>query len=68
MLELYKSSIVMKVLKPGKDGEPKEFNVTLTNVRTDLTTAEMTQLIQAFQTLIIHPVASAELVQYSYIL
>lgn len=68
MTQVYKSSIILKVLKVGDDGEPKEVNVTLANVRTDLTEAEMKQLIQAFQTLISHQVSAAELVQYSHII
>ena len=68
MVQLYKSSIILKVVKPGSNGEPKEVNVTLANVRNDLTEAEMTQLIQAFQTLISHQVSAAELVQYSHII
>lgn len=67
-MQLYKANIILKVLKTGDDGEPKEVNVTLSNVRTDLTEAEIGQLIQAFQTLIPHPVSSAELVQYSQII
>ena len=67
MLQLFKANIILKVLKADEDGEPKEVNVTLSNVRTDLTTAEMTQLIQAFQTLISYPVSAAQLVQYSHI-
>lgn len=68
MVQLYKSSIVLKVVKAGSDGEPKEVNVTLANLRTDLTEVEMTQLIQAFQTLISHQVSAAELVQYNHII
>ena len=67
MLELYKANIVLKVVKPGADGEPKETRVTLANVRIDLTTVEILQLIAAFQTLISHQLSDAELVQYSYI-
>ena len=67
MLQLFKANIILKVLKADEDGEPKEVNVTLANVRTDLTSAEMTQLIQAFQTLISYPVSAAQLVQYSHI-
>ena len=67
MLQLFKANIILKVLKADEDGEPKEVNVTLSNVRTDLTPAEMTQLIQAFQTLISYPVSAAQLVQYSHI-
>ncbi len=67
MLQLFKANIILKVLKADEDGEPKEVNVTLSNVRTDLTEAEMTQLIQAFQTLISYPVSAAQLVQYSHI-
>ena len=67
MLQLFKANIILKVLKADEDGEPKEVNVTLSNVRTDLTSAEMTQLIQAFQTLISYPVSAAQLVQYSHI-
>ena len=67
MVQLFKANIIMKVLKTGEDGEPKEVNVTLSNVRTDLTEGEMTQLIQAFQTLISYPVTAAQLVQYSHI-
>ena len=67
MLQLFKANIILKVLKADEDGEPKEVNVTLSNVRTDLTAAEMTQLIQAFQTLISYPVSAAQLVQYSHI-
>ena len=67
MLQLFKANIILKVIKAGEDGEPKEVNVTLSNVRTDLTPAEMTQLIQAFQTLISYPVSAAQLVQYSHI-
>jgi len=67
MLHLFKSNIILKVLKEGEDGEPKEVNVTLSNVRTDLTPDEMKQLVQAFQTLISHRVTAAQLVQYSYI-
>ena len=67
MLQPFKSNIILKVVKEGEDGEPKEVNVTLSNVRTDLTESEMTQLIQAFQTLIPHQVSSAQLVQYSNI-
>lgn len=68
MVQLFKSSIILKVLKTDEDGEPKEVNVTLANVRTDLTEAEMTQLIQAFQTLIPYSVSAAQLVQYSHII
>ena len=39
MVQLFKSSIILKVLKTDEDGEPKEVNVTLANVRTDLTEA-----------------------------
>ena len=67
MLQLFKANIILKVLKADENGEPKEVNVTLSNVRTDLTPAEMTQLIQAFQTLISYPVSAAQLVQYSHI-
>ncbi len=67
MVQLFKANIILKVLKADEDGEPKEVNVTLSNVRTDLTEAEMTQLIQAFQSLISHPVTAAQLVQYSHI-
>ena len=67
MVQLFKANIILKVLKAGEDGEPKEVNVTLSNVRTDLTEGEMTQLIQAFQTLISHQVSGAQLVQYSHI-
>ena len=67
MLELYKASLVLKVLKPLENGEFKEARVTLANVRTDLTTTEMKQLIQAFQTLIPYQFSDAQLVQYSYI-
>jgi hypothetical protein len=67
MVQLFKANIILKVIKAGDDGEPKEVNVTLSNVRTDLTPAEMTQLIQAFQTLISYPVSAAQLVQYSHI-
>ena len=67
MLQLFKANIILKVTKAGDDGEPKEVNVTLSNVRTDLTSDEMTQLIQAFQTLISYPVSAAQLVQYSHI-
>ena len=67
MLQLFKANIILKVEKMGDDGEPKEVNVTLSNVRTNLTPAEMTQLIQAFQTLISYPVSAAQLVQYSHI-
>ena len=67
MLQLFKANIILKVLKADEDGEPKEVNVTLSNVRTDLTPAEMTQFIQAFQTLISYPVSAAQLVQYSHI-
>lgn len=67
MLQLFKANIILKVLKADEDGEPKEVNVTLSNVRTDLTSDEMTQLIQAFQTLISYPVSAAQLVQYSHI-
>ena len=67
MVQLFKANIILKVLKAGEDGEPKEVNVTLSNVRTDLTEGEMTQLIQAFQTLISHQVTGAQLVQYSHI-
>ena len=68
MLHLFKSSIVLKVLKPDDDGEMKEVSVTLANVRTDLTTAEIKQLIQAFQTLISHQLSAAQLAQFSYVL
>ena len=37
MLQLFKANIILKVLKADEDGEPKEVNVTLSNVRTDLT-------------------------------
>ena len=67
MLQLFKANIILKVVKVGEDGEPKEVNVTLSNVRTDLTESEITQLIQAFQTLISHQVSTAQLVQYSHI-
>ena len=67
MLDLYKSSIVLKVQKLDKDGEPKTTSVTLARVRTDLTPDEMNQLIEAFRTLISHEIVYAELVQYSYI-
>ena len=67
MLELYRANIILKVVKPGEDGEPKESRVTLNNVRIDLTTAEIMQLIDAFQTLISHQLSDAELVHYSYI-
>ena len=67
MLNLYKSNIILKVLKADENGETKDARVTLNNVRSDLTTAEMKQLIQAFQTLISHQLADAELVQYSHI-
>ena len=67
MLQLYKSNLVLKVMKPGEDGEPKEARVTLANVRTDLTTDEIKQLIAAFQTLISHQLSDAEVVQYSYV-
>ena len=67
MVQLFKANIILKVIKAGEDGEPKEVNVTLSNVRTDLTPAEMTQLIQAFQSLISHPVTGAQLVPYSHI-
>jgi len=67
MLQLFKANIILKVIKAGDDGELKEVNVTLSNVRTDLTSDEMTQLIQAFQTLSSHQVSAAQLVQYSHI-
>ena len=67
MLDLYKSSIVLKVQKLDKDGEPKTTSVTLAKVRTDLTPNEMNQLIEAFRTLISHEIVYAELLQYSYI-
>lgn len=67
MLDLYKSSIVLKVQKLDKDGEPKTTSVTLARVRTDLTPDEMNQLIEAFRTLISHEIVYAELLQYSYI-
>ena len=67
MLNLYKANLVLKVMKPSEDGEPKEARVTLANVRTDLTTAEIKQLIAAFQTLISHQLADVELVQYSFV-
>ena len=68
MVQLFKANIILKVLKADEDGEPKEVNVTLSNVRTDLTTDEMKQLVQAFQSLISHPVSAAQLVQYSHII
>ena len=67
MLQLYKSNLVLKVMKPSEDGKPKEARVTLANVRTDLTTDEIKQLIAAFQTLISYQLADAELVQYNYV-
>ena len=69
MLNLYKANLVLKVMKPIEDGDgkPKEARVTLANVRTDLTTAEIKQLIAAFQTLISHQLADVELVQYSFV-
>ena len=68
MLELYKASIVMKVITPTEDGKFKEARVTLANVRTDLTTTEMKQLINAFKTLIPYQVSEAQLLQYSHII
>lgn len=67
MLDLYKSSIVLKIRKFDANGEPKTTSVTLANVRNDLTPAEMNQLIEAFRTLISHEILHGELVQYSYI-
>ena len=69
MLNLYKANLVLKVMKPSEDGDgkPKEARVTLANVRTDLTTEEIKQLIAAFQTLISHQLADVELVQYSFV-
>ena len=67
MLQLYKANLVLKVMKPGEDGKPKEARVSLNNVRTDLTPAEITQLIAAFQTLISYQLSDVELVQYSYV-
>jgi len=68
MLQIYKTNIVLKVAKPGEDGEPKETRITLANVRSDLTTDELKQLINAFQSLISYQVTDAELVQYNYIM
>ena len=68
ILDLYKSSIVLRVLKADENGETTDARVTLNNVRSDLTTAEIKQLINAFQTLISHQVAEAQLVQYSHII
>ena len=67
MLDLYKSSLVLKIRKFDEDGEPKTASVTLANVRNDLTPAEMKQLIDAFRSLISHELLHGELVQYSYI-
>jgi len=67
MLQLYKANLVLKVLKPGEDGKPKEARVTLANVRIDLTPEEIKQLIAAFQTLISHQLSDAEVVQYSFV-
>ena len=67
MLQLYRANLVLKVLKTGEDGTPKEARVTLNNVRMDLTPAEITQLVDVFQTLISHRLSDVELVQYSFV-
>lgn len=67
MMDNYKSSIVLNFMKLDESGDPKKVRVTLGNVRTNLLAAEITQVAQAFASLIKHPLHEVELVQYSYV-
>lgn len=63
----YKSNILLTFLKPDDEGNTKKARVTLSNVRLDLTTAEIFQVATAFASLIMHSLDEVELVQYSYV-
>lgn len=67
MLDLYKASIVLVFDKIGADGKDKRAQVTLANVREDLTTDEIKQIAQAFESLISHQMVGVEFVQYNHV-
>ena len=63
-MENYRSNLVLEFEKPGDDGKLKIARVTLSNVRTDLTSEEIKQVALAFGSLITYPLANYELVQF----
>ena len=63
-MQNYKSNIVLEFMKPGDDGKDKVARVTLNNVRTDLTSEEIKQVAQTFESLITYPLGYYELVQF----
>lgn len=66
MLQLHRTNIVLTFLKMDPDlGEHKEVRVTLSNVRQNLTSEEIVQIAEAFNSLIVHSLAEIGIVQYS---
>ena len=68
MLDLYKASILLIFDKPDAKGEVKRTQVTLANVREDLTTDEIKRVADAFETLITHRMAGVEFLQYHHVI
>ena len=64
MLDLYKANLVLTFSKM-EDGEVKNSRVTLSNVRTSLTEAEIVQLTDAFSSLISHELINVDFVQFN---
>ena len=68
VLDLYKASILLIFDKPNAKGEVKRTQVTLANVREDLTTNEIKQIADTFEALITHPLAGIEFLQYHHVI
>ncbi|MEK4231319.1 DUF1659 domain-containing protein [Solibacillus sp. FSL H8-0538] len=67
-MENYKNNILLTFYKPDEFGVEKKARVTLSDVRTDLTVAEINEVAKAFASLIMHTLGGVELVQYSHVL
>lgn len=67
MFSNYKSNILLTFLKPAEKGV-KKVRVTLANIRTDITPAEILQVANAFSSLVTYPLDEVEMLQYSYVI
>lgn len=64
MLDNYKANLVLIFFKEDGKGDFKESRITLGNVRKNLTPEEVGQVGEAFRSLIKHPLADVEIVQF----
>lgn len=67
-MQLYKTNLVLQVAKPDANGETKYANITLQNLSTGLTEAQIKQLVDAFSTLLKYTIMEASIVTYSYLI